>query len=90
MVHMTTYHSVIIKDDPVGQWSSLFRDFTREPQWRCYTYTPEGRRIGVTTYQEVHRADGIAMDTAGNLLIADHDMGEAKVYSPCGALIKTI
>ena len=57
---------------------------------QVYTYTPEGRRVSVTTYQEVHRADGIAMDTAGNLLIADHDKGEVKVYSPCGALIKTI
>ena len=57
---------------------------------QVYTYTAEGRRVSVTTYQEVHRADGIAMDTAGNLLIADHDKGEVKVYSPCGALIKTI
>ena len=30
------------------------------------------------------------MDTAGNLLIADHDRGKVEVYSPCGALIKTI
>ena len=30
------------------------------------------------------------MDTAGNLLIADHSKGKVEVYSPCGALIKTI
>ena len=57
---------------------------------RKYVYTPEGRRVGVTTYQEVYSADGLAMDTAGNLLIADHGKGKVEVYSPCGALIKTI
>ena len=55
-----------------------------------YTYTPEGRRVGVTTYQEVQVADGLAMDTAGNLLIADHDRGKVEVYSLCGTLIKII
>ena len=55
-----------------------------------YTYTPEGRQVGVTTYREVQNADGLAMDTAGNLLIADHARGKVEVYSPCGALIKTI
>ena len=57
---------------------------------QVYVYTPEGRRVGVTTYKEIHIADGLAMDTAGNLLIADHDRGKVEVYSPCGALIKTI
>ena len=57
---------------------------------QVYTYTPEGRQVGVTTYREVQHADGLAMDTAGNLLIADHGRGKVEVYSPCGALIKTI
>ena len=57
---------------------------------QVYTYTPEGRQVGVTTYREIHLADGLAMDTAGNLLIADHARGKVEVYSPCGALIKTI
>ena len=57
---------------------------------QVYVYTPEGRRVGVTTYNEIHLADGLAMDTAGNLLIADHNRGKVEVYSPCGALIKTI
>ena len=57
---------------------------------QVYVYTPQGRRVGVTTYQEVQNADGLAMDTAGNLLIADHGRGIVEVYSPCGALIKTI
>ena len=57
---------------------------------QVYTYTPEGRRVGVTTYKEVTLADGLAMDTAGSLLIADHNKGKVEVYSPCGALIKTI
>ena len=57
---------------------------------QVYTYTPEGRQVGVTTYREVQHADGIAMDTAGNLLIADCNRGKVEVYSPCGALIKTI
>ena len=41
------------------------------------------------TYKEIKYADGIAMDTAGNLLIADHG-GKVLVYGQCGALIKTI
>ena len=57
---------------------------------QVYIYTPEGRKVGVTTYREVQQADGLAMDTAGNLLIADHSRGKVEVYSPCGALIKTI
>ena len=57
---------------------------------QVYTYTPEGRQVGVTTYREISHADGLAMDTAGNLLIADHGRGKVEVYSPCGALIKTI
>ena len=57
---------------------------------QVYVYTPEGRRVGVTTYKEIHLADGLAMDTAGNLLITDNDRGKVEVYSPCGALIKTI
>ena len=57
---------------------------------QVYVYTPEGRRVGVTTYNELQYADGLAMDTAGNLLIADHNRGKVEVYSPCGALIKTI
>ena len=57
---------------------------------QVYTYTPEGRQVGVTTYSQVALADGIAMDTAGNVLIADHNRGKVEVYSPCGALIKTI
>ena len=57
---------------------------------QVYTYTPEGRQVGVTTYRGIQLADGLAMDTAGNLLIADHGRGKVEVYSPCGALIKTI
>ena len=57
---------------------------------QVYVYTPEGRRVSVTTYKELQYADGLAMDTAGNLLIADHSKGKVEVYSPCGALIKTI
>ena len=57
---------------------------------QVYTYTPEGKQVGVTTYKEVNLANALAMDTAGNLLIADHNKGKVEVYSPCGALIKTI
>ena len=57
---------------------------------QVYTYTLEGKQVGVTTYKEVKHADGLAMDAAGNLLIADHSRGKVEVYSPCGALIKTI
>ena len=57
---------------------------------QVYTYTPEGRQVGVTTYRGISHTDGLAMDTAGNLLIADFSGAEVEVYSPCGALIKTI
>ena len=57
---------------------------------QVYTYTPEGKQVGVTTYKEVTLADGLAMDTAGNLLIADYNKGKVEVYSPCGTLMKTI
>ena len=57
---------------------------------QVYIYTPEGKQIGVKMYKELRLADGLAMDTAGNLLIADHDRGKVEVYSSCGALIKTI
>ena len=45
-----------------------------------HTYTPEGKRVGVTTYKEVRHADGLAMDIAGNILIADH-FGNGEVDS---------
>ena len=61
-----------------------------ELEKQVYTYTPEGKRVGVTTYKEIRHADGLAMDIAGNILIADHLNGEVEVYSLCGALIKTI
>ena len=57
---------------------------------QVYTYTPEGKRVSVTSYKEVKNADGLAVDTAGHLLIADYYKGKLEVYSPCGALIKTI
>ena len=57
---------------------------------QVYTYTPEGRQVGVTTYREVQHADGLAMDTTGNLLITNQHGGTVNVYSPCGSLIKTI
>ena len=57
---------------------------------QVYTNTPEGRRVSVTTYNELQLASGIAMDTTGNVLIADPNKGKVEVYSPCGALIKTI
>ena len=57
---------------------------------QVYTCTPEGKRVSLSTYREVVHGDGSAMDTAGNLLIADHNKGKVEVYSPCGALIKTI
>ena len=57
---------------------------------QVYTCTPNGKRVGLKTYKEVQYTDDLAMDSAGNLLIADHRRGKVMVYSPCGALIKTI
>ena len=46
-------------------------------------------QAATTTYKEISYADGLAMDTAGNLLLADHS-GRVLVYSPCGEMIKTV
>ena len=54
-----------------------------------YSYTLDGKKIGVLTTKEVHVADGLAMDTAGNLLVTDHNTNVV-VYSPCGEVVKTI
>ena len=55
-----------------------------------YTYTREGKQDGEKTYKETRYANCLAMDKAGNLLIADHDSGKVEVYSSRGAHIKTI
>ena len=52
-----------------------------------YSYTLDGKKIGVLTTKEVQRADGLAMDTAGNLLVTDYNTNVV-VYSPCGELLK--
>ena len=58
---------------------------------KVHTYTRDGKKISEATYKELRTADGLAMDTAGNLLIADHNKGLVYVYSPCGgAPIKVI
>ena len=57
---------------------------------KCILTLLKVKRVGVTTYKEIRHADGLAMDIAGNILIADHLNGEVDVYSLCGALIKTI
>ena len=49
---------------------------------QVYVYTPEGRRVSGNTYKEISLADGLAMDNAGNLLIADHTKAKVEVYSP--------
>ena len=54
-----------------------------------YSYTLDGKKIGVLTTKEVQRADGLAMDTAGNLLVTDYNTNVV-VYSPCGEVVKTI
>ena len=57
---------------------------------QVYKYTKQGKQVGVTNYNNIRGADGLAMDSAGHLLIADHTGGKVVVYSPCGDLIKTI
>ena len=65
-------------------------------QKSVHTFTLEGRKVlsmkvRLMTYKEIRIADGIAMDSAGNILIADQSpLAQVVVYSPCGALIKTI
>ena len=57
---------------------------------QVYKYTKQGKQVGVTNYKDIRHADGLAMDSAGHLLIADHTGGKVVVYSPCGDLVKTI
>ena len=58
---------------------------------QVYKYTKQGKQVGVTNYKDIRHADGLAMDSAGHLLIADYTGGgKVVVYSPCGDLIKTI
>ena len=55
------------------------------------TYTLDGKLLEKVTKREiVSFADGLAMDSAGNILITGHNNGQVFVYSPCGKLIKTI
>ena len=56
---------------------------------QVYKYTKQGKQVGVTNYNVQHD-DGLAMDSAGHLLIADYLGRKVVVYSPCGGLIKTI
>ena len=58
---------------------------------KVLSYAVNGKLLGTKIYKEIRRGDGIAMDKAGNILIADH-WGSSKllVYSPCGELIKRI
>ena len=58
--------------------------------YRVYKYTTQGKQIGVTKYEGFKRADSLAMDSAGHLLIADYSGQKINVYSPCGGLIETI
>ena len=57
---------------------------------QVYKYTKQGKQVSVTKYKNVREANGLAMDSAGHLLIADHTGQKVVVYSPCGDLIKTI
>ena len=60
---------------------------TRNNQVR--SYAANDKLIETKTYNELRHGDGIAMDRAGNILIADLDK-KLLVYSPCGKLIKRI
>ena len=55
-------------------------------------FTPEGVLIKTNVYDEVKIADGFAIDRAGNVLVPDRGVNSGKlmVYSPGGAVIKTI
>ena len=55
-------------------------------------FAPEGVLIKTNDYDEVKIADGFAIDRAGNVLVPDRGVNSGKlmVYSPGGAVIKTI
>ena len=58
---------------------------------KVLSYKPNGKLLGAKTYKGLRYADGIAVDKAGNFLIADYsNPNELLVYSPCGELIKQI
>ena len=54
-----------------------------------YSFTLDGVKLGTFITKEVNIADSLAMDNAGHLLVTDHKSSVA-VYSPCGAVVKTI
>ena len=56
---------------------------------KIQVFNLKGKRIKEITYPDLRTADGIAMDTSGNLLVADRSK-QLLVYSPCGKLIKRI
>ena len=56
---------------------------------KVLSYKLNGKLLGTKTYKGLSYADGIAVDKAGNFLIADYsNPNELLVYSPCGELIK--
>ena len=58
---------------------------------KVLSYKPNGKLLGAKTYKGLRYADGIAVDKAGNFLIADYsNPNKLLVYSPCGELIKQI
>ena len=58
---------------------------------KVLSYKMNGKLLGAKTYKGLHYGEGIAVDKAGNFLIADFsNPNELLVYSPCGELIKQI
>ena len=55
-----------------------------------YTFTLDGNKVGIKDYKELDFPDGIAMDSAGNLIVTDFRPGKLVVRTLCGAAIKTI
>ena len=59
---------------------------------QVYVYKEAGLQHTVKHFNALrnNNADGLAMDSAGNLLVTNNSGGKVLVYSPCGPLIKTI
>ena len=46
-----------------------------------YTYTTGGKHVSATTYNNIKYAEGLAMDSAGHLIIADYSGQSSRVQS---------
>lgn len=62
----------------------------RENPKAVYVFTLDGNQVDVKDYEELDFPDGIAMDSAGSLLVTNYQPGKVVVRTLCGATVKTL